>query len=64
VTVKKKLTKKILLKKADELGMKGIKKLKKTDLVHAIQLSEGNSPCFLRIPNCSVDPCLYRVECQ
>ncbi len=64
MTTQKKITKKILLEMADELGMKGTKKLKKTDLVHTIQISEGNSPCFLQIPNCSVQPCLYRAECQ
>jgi len=64
VIAQKKITKKILLEKAVELGMKGVQNLKKIDLIHAIQTTEGNSPCFLQIKNCAVEPCLYRFECQ
>jgi len=59
-----KITKKDLLVKAAELKVKGVSKLKKEDLIHAIQIAEGNAPCFLTISNCSVSPCLYRAECQ
>jgi len=59
-----KITKKDLLIHAKPLNIKGAAKLKKTDLIHAIQIAEGNSPCFLSIDNCSVSPCLYRAECQ
>lgn len=59
-----KVTKKLLMDKAKELDLKGISKLKKEDLIHAIQIAEGNDDCFMRISNCSVSPCLYRAECQ
>jgi hypothetical protein len=59
-----KTTKKDLLNHAKPLSNKGASKLKKTDLIHAIQIAEGNEPCFLAIDNCSVSPCLYRAECQ
>ena len=59
-----KITKKDLLNHAKPLHIKGASKLKKTDLIHAIQIAEGNTPCFLTIKNCSVSPCLYRAECQ
>jgi len=64
VATQKKITKNILLEKATGLDMTGVKSLKKTDLIHAIQTQEGNSPCFMQIPNCAVEPCLYRDECQ
>ena len=59
-----KLTKKDLLTHAKPLNVKGAAKLKKEDLIHAIQIAEGNAPCFLTISDCSVSPCLYRAECQ
>ncbi|OIO69218.1 MAG: hypothetical protein AUJ57_09465 [Zetaproteobacteria bacterium CG1_02_53_45] len=60
----KKIKKSDLLAKAGELGMKGLSKYKKTELVHAIQVTEGNAPCFMTITNCAVSPCLFRGECQ
>ena len=60
----KKITKKDLLDLAKPLKITGASKLKKEDLIHAIQIAEGNAPCFLTISNCSVTPCLYRAECQ
>jgi len=60
----KKVTKKELVVKAAALDLKGVQKLKKEALIHAIQIAEGNSACFATIPNCAVSPCLYRAECQ
>ena len=60
----KKVTKKELLVKAAGLNLKGVQKLKKEELIHAIQIAEGNDACFTRISNCAVSPCLYRAECQ
>ena len=60
----KKITKKELLENARPFGIKGAAKMQKNDLVHAIQIAEGNNPCFLTISDCSVSPCLYRAECQ
>ncbi|GAV19125.1 hypothetical protein MMIC_P0054 [Mariprofundus micogutta] len=64
MTAQKKVTKAELLAKAGELGLKGVAKKKKSDLIHTIQITEGNTDCFSRIPDCSVSPCLYRAECQ
>lgn len=58
------ITKKELTSKAAKLNLKGVAKLRKLELIHAIQIAEGNSDCFARITNCAVSPCLYRVECQ
>ncbi|MDQ6999041.1 hypothetical protein D8Y20_00400 [Mariprofundus sp. EBB-1] len=60
----KKVTKKELLVTAKELSLKSAAKLSKNDLIHAIQIAEGNVDCFGRIENCDVTPCLYRAECQ
>ncbi len=60
----KKITKKELLETARTFEIKGAAKMQKTPLIHAIQIAEGNSPCYLTITNCSVSPCLYRAECQ
>ena len=60
----KKVTKKELLVKAAEFDLKGVQKLKKEALIHAIQIAEGNDACFSNIQNCAVNPCLYRAECQ
>jgi len=59
-----KITKKDLTSKAAELNLKGVAKLRKLELIHAIQIAEGNNDCFARIPNCAVSLCLYRAECQ
>ncbi len=60
----KKITKKELLVKATEFDLKGVQKLKKESLIHAIQIAEGNDDCFKNIQNCAVSPCLFRAECQ
>ena len=60
----KKVTKTMLNSMAKELGIKGAAKLAKEDLIHAIQVAEGNVACFKRIPDCTVTPCLYRGECM
>ena len=40
-------------------------KLKKTELVRAIQLAEGNEACFDsgKASECGQDECLWRVDC-
>jgi CMP-N-acetylneuraminic acid synthetase len=50
--------------KARELGVKNYSKLNKKDLIHTIQVAEGNSPCFLEIYDCRVYDCLWREDCQ
>jgi len=57
------VTKTALLATAKDLGLKGLSKMKKPEIIHAIQVGEGNSPCFQQIPNCGIGDCLYRSEC-
>jgi len=61
--IMKKITKKMLITKAEDLGLTKIKSLKKTDLIHRIQNKEGHDACFQQIPNCGVSPCLFRLDC-
>lgn len=58
-----KITKSSLLQKAKEIGRKGLSNMGKADIIHALQVAEGNSPCFHRIPDCGVQDCIYRSEC-
>jgi len=58
-----KITKKFLAEKAKGLGLKNVQKLSKSELIHSIQTAEGHAPCFGRIPDCAVSPCLFRSEC-
>ncbi len=52
-----------LRKKAKELGIKP-GKLKKADLVHAIQAAEGNPQCFTTaVDYCDQSDCAYREDC-
>ena len=38
--------------------------LKKPDLIHAIQIAEGNFDCFGKAENyCDQEGCLFRDEC-
>ena len=39
-------------------------KMKKTDLIHAIQMAEGNTPCFGRSNGqCSNTDCCFMKDC-
>jgi len=58
------LTKKNLLDRAKPYNIKGAKQLKKEALIHRLQLAEGHTDCFAKIPNCGVFPCFYRKQCQ
>jgi hypothetical protein len=45
-------------------GVANISKLKKKeDFIRAIQLAEGNTDCFLRIPDCGLMDCAWREDC-
>ncbi len=59
----KAITKTALLEKAKVMGVKGLSKKSKPEIIHAIQIAEGNSPCFQQIPDCAIQDCLYRSEC-
>lgn len=58
-----KVTKKILTDMARDLGIKNAAKTRKENLIHAIQVAEGNTACFGGIPDCTVSPCLFRADC-
>jgi len=39
-------------------------KMKKADLIHAIQAKEGNTPCFQRgVNSCDQTDCCWRADC-
>lgn len=48
---------------AKGLEIKNAAKMRKEDLIHAIQLAEGNADCFGRIPDCGEHECLFRPDC-
>ena len=50
--------------KAKEMGIKP-NKMNKTDLIRAIQRSEGNTECYAtdRVENCGELDCLWRTDC-
>ena len=56
-------TVKELRQKAKDLDVKNTGKLRKEELIHAIQLAEGNTDCFGRIPDCRELECLFRPDC-
>ncbi len=50
--------------KARDLSVKNYSRLSKADLIRAIQVAEGNSPCYQQIYDCGVEDCLWRPDCQ
>jgi hypothetical protein len=57
------LKKASLLDKAKEMGIKGLSKKTKPEIIHILQTAEGNAPCFKNIPDCAIQECMYRSEC-
>ncbi|OPX20541.1 MAG: hypothetical protein BZ151_03345 [Desulfobacca sp. 4484_104] len=49
---------------ARNFGVKNYSRLRKEDLIHAIQEKEGHSPCFKKITDCRIMDCLWREDCQ
>lgn len=49
---------------ARNLGVKNYSRFNKADLIRAVQLAEGNSPCYRQISDCGELDCLWREECQ
>ncbi len=49
---------------ARNLGVKKYSRFSKPDLIRAVQVAEGNSPCYQQIFDCRVYDCLWREECQ
>ncbi|MDI6854302.1 MAG: Rho termination factor N-terminal domain-containing protein [Deltaproteobacteria bacterium] len=50
--------------KAKGLGVKNSSKMKKADLIKAIQVAEGNAPCFKEITDCRQYDCCWMGDCQ
>ncbi len=51
-------------KKATSMGIKKTGKMKKIDLIHTIQIEEGNPPCFLTVNDlCNQADCCWRSDC-
>lgn len=48
---------------AKGLNLKNAGKLRKEELIHAIQLAEGHVDCFGKIPDCGLLDCLFRPDC-
>lgn len=48
---------------ARQNGVNNIGKMKKDELIRAVQTAEGNAPCFGRIPDCGQSDCLFRGDC-
>lgn len=47
-----------------KLGINTVSKIKKKDaLIHAIQIAEGNTDCFKKIPNCGLSHCKWFGNC-
>ena len=57
-------TLKQLKQMAGRLEVANQAKLKKPDLIRAIQKAEGHDPCYERITGCGQDDCLFMGDCQ
>lgn len=55
---------KMVREMAVKLGLKNFRGLKKADLIRAVQVAEGNSPCYQRITDCGQIDCLFWSDCQ
>jgi hypothetical protein len=51
-------------KRGKELGIVLDKTAKKVEWIKAIQIAEGNDPCFARNPDtCGQEACCWRLDC-
>jgi hypothetical protein len=50
--------------KAKGMGISTASNRPKEVLIRDIQTTEGNSPCYKTINDCSIDECLWRGDCQ
>lgn len=58
------MTKREILKIAADRGMTGVSRLRKAELVRAIQEDEGNYPCFGTAEGyCDRKDCIWRGDC-
>ena len=49
---------------ASSLGLKNFIRMRKADLIRKIQIAEGNSDCFGKIPTCQQNDCLWMKDCK
>lgn len=50
--------------KAKDMGLKTTPKMKKSEIIKAIQVAEGNTPCFgISFESCGQDNCCWREDC-
>jgi Rho termination factor-like protein len=57
------MTKNQIMEKARILGVKKYSRLRKADLIRAIQQKEGNSPCYQALSDCQEPECLWKPGC-
>jgi len=50
--------------KAKELKVKNYSRLRKDELIWAIQIAEGHTDCFRKIRDCGQMDCCWRSDCQ
>ncbi|GAB4284744.1 MAG: hypothetical protein Kow0092_39100 [Deferrisomatales bacterium] len=58
------MTVKEIRAKARTLKVKNYSRLRKADLIWAVQEAEGHTACFRRISGCGITECCWRGECQ
>jgi hypothetical protein len=58
------VTVKEIREKAKALKIKNYSRLTKEQLICAIQLAEGNTDCYQKIPGCGQMDCCWRDDCQ
>jgi len=58
------MTVKQIREKAKEMQIKNIAKLRKEELICAIQLAEGNNDCYKKLSPCGESECCWREDCQ
>ena len=49
---------------AKELKVKNYSRMRKEELIRAIQIAEGNTDCYKRLAECGEEDCLWRKDCQ
>lgn len=58
------MTRKQIMEIASDMGIRGTSRMRKADLVRAIQKQEGNYPCFGTADgHCDQMDCLWRQDC-
>lgn len=50
--------------KAKAFRVKNYSRLRKEELIWAIQRAEGHSDCFNKIMDCGIQDCCWRGDCQ